>query len=1164
MKFYSPAGTNLLFFTLFVGIFIAVFPSISAQVAKQPSFQQREEAYRSNNIGVAQLERFKYKDAAQAFQRALSIHPSLNIAKINLAIALFNLQDLDAACVQASAVAVLMPDTAQPFYLLGLIAKNQNRTEDAINFFRKVLIIDPSDVGANVNLGQIYIQQRKYEDAVRTLRKALAAEPYNSTALYNLGTALLRSDGRAEGQQVMARFEALRQGGAATSIGTNYLEQGRYAEAIASSGIEQELITYAEARVSFQHVPNVFGRTGRTSSNKIAGFEPHPAKNKIDIFGRFAAGGVLFDIDNDGDLDAAKLDESTGLTIYRNDLGRFVRQHGAELATVTAATATAIVAGDLDNDGFSDLFVVGYGRLSIFHNAGHGRFVDVSVKANLPKYPFLSISCALVDADHDGDLDIFVAGFANIDSPAASRAFAPAPSRLFRNNGDGTFADISAASHLSTDNHNSIAVIPTDFDNKRDIDLLIVNYNSPIALYRNLRDGSFADVAPSVGLDKSAPWTCAAAGDFNKDSFTDFFFGRAGSVGSLAVSDGNGGFSLVDAPGGTENAAASQFVDYDNDGLLDLIVSRLAGTAVFRNVGGVLMLASPGIFAGIPVKTSSPARSMMTGDFDKDGDEDLFLPTGQGLLDVFRNNGGNSNTSKSVILRGRNSNKTGVGAKIDLRSGSLIQKLETYSASPAPAPSDTQFGLGKRKNADAIRIVWPSGVVQAETTFRTTRGSSTKDSVTIEELDRKPSSCPYLYTWNGERFEFITDFLGGGEMGDWISPGEFHFPDSDEYVRIPSGKLKAKNGRYEIRVTNELEEVLFIDKIRLVAIEHAVGSEVYPNEGMGVPSADQKILYTTSHEHPPISATDSAGQSVLKRIEKLDRVFYDSFKRLRIRGYAEEHSLTTRIDDKRGYKGRTLLLLTGWTDYAFSSDNVAASQSGKTLLAPKLQVRNGKGEWQTVVNELGISIGRPQTIVADLTDKFLTDSREVRIVTNFQTYWDKIAVDTSSQHDTPSTEIEPAVADLRERGFSKEVPFGKMISVDYDRVENDSRWKWFSGRFTKLGDVKPLISSVDDVFVISKTGDELVLSFPEMPQPPEGKQYTFLLYADGYSKEMDINSGSPDEVFPLPFKGMKSYPFGKGQDVRMTVKNLEMYDKYTTRTVRGFLPRIEDAIIDHR
>ncbi len=154
------------------------------------------------------------------------------------------------------------------------------------------------------------------------------------------------------------------------------------------------------------------------------------------------------------------------------------------------------------------------------------------------------------------------------------------------------------------------------------------------------------------------------------------------------------------------------------------------------------------------------------------------------------------------------------------------------------------------------------------------------------------------------------------------------------------------------------------------------------------------------------------------------------------------------------------------------------------MFLPKLQVKDKNGEWQTVIESIGISIGRPQTIVVDLTGKFLTDSREVRIVTNYKTFWDKIEVDTSDQSDVKTIEIKPTTADLRRRGFSEEIKYGEMIAANYDVVVNDSRWKVFLGEFTKFGAVNPLLEAIDDVFVISKTGDELVLSFAALPELP--------------------------------------------------------------------------------
>src|SRR6266496_1938888 len=188
----------------------------SAKLQNQPTTASREDAYRANNIGVALLEQFKYKEGADTFRRALQIDPKLNLSHINLSIALFNVPDLPGALREAQNAAALAPGAPQPYYILGLIDKLQSRTEEAIVAFQHVLKIDPNDVGTNINLGQIYSQQRKYPEAIAAFRVALAAEPYNATALYNLGQVLMRAGQRDEGQKVTAHFQELRQRGSAT------------------------------------------------------------------------------------------------------------------------------------------------------------------------------------------------------------------------------------------------------------------------------------------------------------------------------------------------------------------------------------------------------------------------------------------------------------------------------------------------------------------------------------------------------------------------------------------------------------------------------------------------------------------------------------------------------------------------------------------------------------------------------------------------------------------------------------------------------------------------------------------------------------------------------------------------------------------------------------
>jgi tetratricopeptide (TPR) repeat protein len=1106
-----------------------VRPAGAAQ-ASQPPADQRERAYRANNTGVAHLEQFNYPEAEHAFLQALKIQPDLSIARLNLAVAILYEGRAADAMVEARDATKRLPDMPQSHFVLGLAAKADDKLDEAIAAFERVLKLDPDDAATNVHLGQIYLQQRRYGDALPLFQQAVASEPYNVTAAYNVALALTRAGRADEGRAAMQKFETLRDSPYGVTYSQTYLAQGRYGEAIASTGAEAELVDQAVPDVAFADI-----------SQKAI-----PAEGRSGV-----AGLTLFDADGDGDLDLLETGRET--RFLRNQGGVFSDESArAGLALRSEAVWSGAIAGDYDNDGRTDVLVLALSGHRLLHQKADGTFEDVTARTALPAAVPGVISGAFVDVDHDGDLDILTAG----DSL-----------RLLRNNGNGTFTDITATAGLGSAS-NILTVAPTDYDNRRDIDLLLLGANG-LSLFRNMRDGSFRDWSKEARLSSVAnPKSLQAGlavGDINKDGYPDLVYSGADAAGGVALSNGQGGFRISSAPTGTHQAIAYRLFDYDNDGLLDIIAVNPMNVRLFRNAGSERWVDVTNS-ARLPAQNGDleqapPQADLAVGDLDSDGDADLLIESG-GTLRYFRNDGGHKNASLRVRLAARVSNRSGVGAKVEMRAGSLRQVLETSSSSPAVAPADLVFGLGVRKTADVVRVLWPSGILQAETDLSAPQAPSPepraptgqRPAITITELDRKPSSCPYLFTWNGSRFEFITDFMGGGEMGGWQGPGVWSQPDPDEYVRIRGDQLQSRDGRYELRMTNELEETLFFDRVQLVAVDHGKDVDVFPNEGLRSAPRPPFKLTSTRNARPPVRATDEHGHDVLEKVSALDRTYPDGFRVSPIRGYAESHALTL---DPGPVTGNAVLLLTGWTDYAFSSDNVAASQSGATMRPPSLQVRDGRGQWQTVIDEIGFPVGRPQTVVVNLEGKFLSQSREVRILTNMRIYWDQVLVAARPDEQSVTvTRLDPASANLRWRGVSQEVtPDGREpFSYDYERVSTLIPWKAMVGRYTREGDVRTLLTAIDDRFVISRPGDEVALSFDALPPVPAGRARTFLLFVHGYSKEMNPRSAVPDTVYPLPFRAMTRYPYGSNEHYPRMKLYRDYEDQYNTRRVMRPVP----------
>jgi hypothetical protein len=418
-----------------------------------------------------------------------------------------------------------------------------------------------------------------------------------------------------------------------------------------------------------------------------------------------------------------------------------------------------------------------------------------------------------------------------------------------------------------------------------------------------------------------------------------------------------------------------------------------------------------------------------------------------------------------------------------------------------------------------------------------------------------------IFTWNGTAFEFITDVLGVAPLGASAGDGQYFPVDHDEYVQIDGSSLAAVDGWYEVRVTEELREVAYLDALRLIAVDHPAEVDIFTNDKFKGPPFPEFRLFGVRERMYPITARDHHGRDVLDRLRQRDRTYPDGFAR-DYSGVAELHHLELDFGEAAP-DNRAILVLSGWVDWADGSTFLGMSQQNAAgLILPYLQVKNARGEWETVIEDMGIPAGKPKTIVVDLTGKFLSLSREIRIVTNLCVYWDEIFLGTDpGAPPVQLTDLHVESAQLRFRGFSEVLVHPQRKQPErfvYGQVRPLHKWNWnpTPGLYTRYGDVKPLLEAVDDLLVIMGSGDEVQLRFDatRLPALAAGWQRDFLLFVDGWAKDGDANTAFSQTVEPLPFHAMPQYPYSEPHAYPADGVHARYREAYNTRPALRLIP----------
>ncbi|MFH1413868.1 MAG: type II secretion system protein [Candidatus Omnitrophota bacterium] len=414
------------------------------------------------------------------------------------------------------------------------------------------------------------------------------------------------------------------------------------------------------------------------------------------------------------------------------------------------------------------------------------------------------------------------------------------------------------------------------------------------------------------------------------------------------------------------------------------------------------------------------------------------------------------------------------------------------------------------------------------------------------ELQISKVSCPLIFSFDGKNYLFVSDFLGSSVLGYYMGKlgnRKIYVPvDGDEYIKIDSSQLKEEDGVYRLKVNEMLQEVTYLDKVELVAVDHPVDYDIYPDEALIGSSRRFFAIMTSRNEQLPISAVDDKGREVLKYITTIDRM-YAPFDNIEISGFARLHHLI--LDLGNIDVQNSILYINGWTEYANSKESAKvndvreAEKQGIHMKLPSLEVIGKNGEWEEVTSFMGMPAGLTKTMTFRLQDRkgksiFPTEDHRIRISTNQRIYYDKIWTSSFDADSYKVFRLMPQKADLhfygwsafssddgREPGFYN---YSQKVKKDYVKLE---------GYATRYGDALPLLEETDDKFVIMTSGDEIDLEFSSknLPKLPEGWKRDFLFYINGYFKAASPGRAYAYTIKPLPFRKMftfldcKHYPY---------------------------------------
>ena len=1113
-----------------------------------------------------------YADVVSAFYVGLSalqvgddVHAESKLAELtqlvpgepagwaNWGILALRQRNYDTATQRLEKARDLAPKNDRIYALLGLLESQRGNSAQALTDLRKAVELNPQNLRATYQLAEESERQGAANGEAefqQLIQKILAAQPGNLAALLELSRIAAKQGDAGTVKSAVAQIanqaatwppEVQHQ---LSAVQAAVSGSDLRAAATQTTFLRNVLMRVPEYRLSLRAIKAAPGDEAEPFTRFLAmetpSFHPAPADTTLAFNSQPLAnpGGMNWNW-----IGAISL-ASTGAPVIATANGREVQlASGAKFPFPGGPSAIApqpegITPLDFNYDFKTDLALAGAGGFRLMRQESPSAFTDVTEKIKLPK----SVTGApytgawAVDIEADGDLDIVLGSKDGLPT-------------VLRNNGDETFLAIHPFGGISGLRGFTWA----DLDGDGNPDASIIDGAGRLHVFMNERQGQFRE--RSLPANVSTVKAIAVA-DANNDGVIDLLaVHNDGAI--IRISDKNGGESwetaeLARVPGG-EPALAGEvrlsIADLDNNGALDLL---LAPTLSSGNSAGALIWLGDDKGGFTPLNhPARPSTVLAVADLQGKGRLDLL-----GLSRDGEPLEGINQTSKSYhwqVVRphavqavgDQRINPFGVGGEIEVRSGLLVQKQ------PINGPQ-LHFGLGEQTEAEVVRVVWPNGTVRAE--------FGVKADMDVITEQRLKASCPFLFAFNGQQMEFVKDAVPwGSAIGLRINTiGSAQIAATGEWYKIGRDQLVPHDGYYDLRITAELWEVYYYDYIALMTVDHPVGTEIFVDERFVIPPT-KLGLTAVSTPHNIERAIDDNGQDVTDLLHDLDGRAVATFGRGQFQGVTRDHYLEVDLGDDAPKSGPLYLIAQGSIHDTESSVNVAITQGSRWHAhGLAVEVPDGHGDWVTAQDNLGFPAGRKKTILFNLSNVFRPGTpRRVRLRTNLEIYWDAMHwAQGAPEAPLKETTLDPDVADLHYRGYSvmhmpttaaraPEVP-------DYSQIEGTKqRWRDLIGYYTRYGDIRELLKTIDDRYVIVNSGDEMSLRFAEQPPPPPGWVRDFVIKGDGWIKDGDYNSTFSKTVLPLPYHAKNEYVTRPGalEDELAYRKHPEDWRNYHTRYV---------------